>query len=65
MVVGEYGEFEQAVSLIVNEVQFDSDLVISVFETNIRMVGGLISGFILILFLNNFFRTFNESFGEE
>lgn len=44
MVVGEYDEFERAVKLVYENVRFDSDLVISVFETNIRMVGGLISG---------------------
>lgn len=44
VVVGEYAEFENAVRLITKDVRFDSDLVVSVFETNIRMVGGLISG---------------------
>lgn len=50
--VGEYDEFENAVNLIVNDVKFDSDLVISVFETNIRMVGGLISGKFFYYILN-------------
>lgn len=44
VVLGEYDEFEHAVYLVVENVQFDADLTVSVFETNIRMVGGLISG---------------------
>jgi ER degradation enhancer, mannosidase alpha-like 3 len=44
IIVGEYDEFERAVRLVIDNVRFDSDLVVSVFETNIRMVGGLISG---------------------
>lgn len=46
VVIGEYEEFERAVRLTVKNVRFDSDLVVSVFETNIRMIGGLISGMI-------------------
>jgi len=44
VVLGEYDEFEHAVHLVVENVRFDADLTVSVFETNIRMVGGLISG---------------------
>src|SRR4051812_45991760 len=44
VVLGEFEEFERAVYLVVQSVRFDSDLTVSVFETNIRMVGGLISG---------------------
>uniref|UniRef100_A0A915EJW4 alpha-1,2-Mannosidase n=1 Tax=Ditylenchus dipsaci TaxID=166011 RepID=A0A915EJW4_9BILA len=47
VVVGEVDEFERAVQLIITDVRFDSDLVVSVFETNIRMVGGLISGHLM------------------
>ncbi|CAM6006588.1 unnamed protein product [Sphagnum balticum] len=42
--MGEYDEFERATLLIINDVQFDNDLVVSVFETNIRIVGGLLGG---------------------
>lgn len=48
--VGEYDEFEKAVKLVVDNVRFDSDLIVSVFETNIRMLGGLISGIILFFY---------------
>jgi mannosidase alpha-like ER degradation enhancer 3 len=44
VVLGEFDEFESAVRLAIEHIRFDSDLVVSVFETNIRMVGGLISG---------------------
>ena len=44
VVLGEFDEFERAVRLAIEGISFDSDLVVSVFETNIRMVGGLISG---------------------
>ncbi|VDK48274.1 unnamed protein product [Anisakis simplex] len=47
VVVGELDEFERAVRLVVNNVRFDSNLVVSVFETNIRMVGGLLSAHFL------------------
>uniref|UniRef100_A0A9J2PH42 alpha-1,2-Mannosidase n=1 Tax=Ascaris lumbricoides TaxID=6252 RepID=A0A9J2PH42_ASCLU len=47
VVVGELNEFERAVRLVVSNVRFDSDFVVSVFETNIRMLGGLLSGHVL------------------
>ncbi|KHN83235.1 ER degradation-enhancing alpha-mannosidase-like protein 3 [Toxocara canis] len=47
VVVDELDEFERAVRLVVDNVRFDSDLVVSVFETNIRMIGGLLSAHIL------------------
>uniref|UniRef100_A0A0N5AWZ4 alpha-1,2-Mannosidase n=1 Tax=Syphacia muris TaxID=451379 RepID=A0A0N5AWZ4_9BILA len=47
VVIGELDEFERAVKLVVENTRFNSDIVVSVFETNIRMVGGLLSGHIL------------------
>uniref|UniRef100_A0A8R1TQ90 alpha-1,2-Mannosidase n=1 Tax=Onchocerca volvulus TaxID=6282 RepID=A0A8R1TQ90_ONCVO len=47
VVLGELNEFEKSVERIVKNVCFDSNLVVSVFETNIRMVGGLISGHVM------------------
>lgn len=44
MILGNFEEFERALQLIIKDVSFDRDVVVSVFETNIRMVGGLISG---------------------
>ena len=37
--VGDGGEFERAVKLVADNLHFDIDVVVSVFETNIRLVG--------------------------
>ncbi|CAD6188692.1 unnamed protein product [Caenorhabditis auriculariae] len=47
VVLSEFDEFEKAVDLIINNVRFDSDHVVSVFETNIRVLGGLVSGHLM------------------
>jgi mannosidase alpha-like ER degradation enhancer 3 len=39
VVLGDLDEFERAVRWVVKSVTFDNDIVVSVFETNIRMVG--------------------------
>ncbi len=51
--LGEFDEFERASRLVVENVKFDADLVVSVFETNIRMVGGLISAHLLAKLLQH------------
>lgn len=38
-ILGDIEEFEKAVKLIIKDVHFDRDIVVSVFETNIRMLG--------------------------
>lgn len=38
-VLGEIEEFEEAVRLVIKDVSFDNDVVVSVFETNIRVLG--------------------------
>uniref|UniRef100_A0A2M3YZG3 alpha-1,2-Mannosidase n=1 Tax=Anopheles braziliensis TaxID=58242 RepID=A0A2M3YZG3_9DIPT len=47
VVLGDLEEFESAVKLVIKDVKFDNDIIVSVFETNIRMIGGLLSGHIL------------------
>ncbi|XP_023335084.1 ER degradation-enhancing alpha-mannosidase-like protein 3 [Eurytemora carolleeae] len=47
VVLGRIEEFEDAVLKVVETVRFDTDVVVSVFETNIRIVGGLVSGHVL------------------
>ncbi|CAG0912442.1 unnamed protein product [Notodromas monacha] len=47
LVLGDVDEFERSVERVVKRVNFDHDIVVSVFETNIRMVGGLMSGHVL------------------
>uniref|UniRef100_A0A0K0EUE4 alpha-1,2-Mannosidase n=1 Tax=Strongyloides venezuelensis TaxID=75913 RepID=A0A0K0EUE4_STRVS len=53
IVLKEFDEFEKAVRFVIDTVQFDSDLDVSVFETNIRMVGGLISAHLMANILKN------------
>lgn len=42
VIIGDYDEFENAVKLVIDNVKFDNDIIVSVFETNIRMVGYVI-----------------------
>lgn len=51
VVLGDLEEFEHAVQLVLSDVTFDSDVIVSVFETNIRVLGGLLSGHILAEYL--------------
>ncbi|OQR79004.1 ER degradation-enhancing alpha-mannosidase 3-like [Tropilaelaps mercedesae] len=51
VILGELDEFERAVKLIIENVRVDNDVVVSVFETNIRMLGGLLSNHILAKYL--------------
>lgn len=39
VILGDFSEFEDAIKLIIKDVSFDTDLIVSVFETNIRMLG--------------------------
>ncbi|XP_026497726.2 ER degradation-enhancing alpha-mannosidase-like protein 3 [Vanessa tameamea] len=47
VVMGDFAEFSRAIKLVINDVTFDHDIVVSVFETNIRMLGGLLSAHVL------------------
>lgn len=47
VVIGALDEFERAVKLVADGVRFDSDLIVSVFETNIRIIGGLLSAHLM------------------
>ena len=42
VVLGLYDDFELAVTRVLRTVRFDSDIIVSVFETNIRVLGGLL-----------------------
>ncbi|XP_055680886.1 ER degradation-enhancing alpha-mannosidase-like protein 2 [Lutzomyia longipalpis] len=46
-VMGNNTEFQRVVDILVNNSNFDSDINVSVFETNIRIVGGLLSAHLL------------------
>lgn len=39
VVLGDLEEFEHAIKLVISDVSFDNDVIVSVFETNIRVLG--------------------------
>jgi mannosidase alpha-like ER degradation enhancer 3 len=39
VILGDLDGFENGVRLVIDNVNFDQDIVVSVFETNIRVVG--------------------------
>ncbi|KAM6986389.1 ER degradation-enhancing alpha-mannosidase-like protein 3 [Aplochiton taeniatus] len=47
VVLNKLDEFEDAVRKAVKEVRLDNDVVVSVFETNIRVLGGLLGGHVM------------------
>lgn len=47
IVMQEYEEFERSVNLVIKDVKFDADFIVSVFETNIRVLGGLLSAHLM------------------
>lgn len=49
LLLGEPDAFEVAVRMVIDTVRFDSDIVVSVFETTIRMLGGLLSAHVMAL----------------
>jgi mannosidase alpha-like ER degradation enhancer 3 len=51
--LGRIDDFEQAVLNVIETTHFDRDLVVSVFESNIRMVGGLLSGHVSVIYLKS------------
>ncbi|CAL9696408.1 unnamed protein product [Knipowitschia caucasica] len=46
-------EFEAAVKKVLSDVKLDNDIVVSVFETNIRVLGGLLGGHSMAVMLKN------------
>ncbi|KAG7165464.1 ER degradation-enhancing alpha-mannosidase-like protein 2-like, partial [Homarus americanus] len=46
-IMGNKTEFQRVVKLITDRVKFDVDINVSVFETNIRILGGLLSGHLM------------------
>ncbi|XP_036357879.1 ER degradation-enhancing alpha-mannosidase-like protein 3 isoform X2 [Octopus sinensis] len=46
-ILGQLEEFENAVQLVIKNTKFDNDVVVSVFETNIRVLGGLLGGHVV------------------
>jgi len=48
LIMGNHTEFEKQVMNLPNVLHFDKDVNVSLFETNIRMLGGLLSAHLLI-----------------
>jgi len=48
VVMGNYSEFEKRVWWIIENLNFNTDVEVSVFETNIRILGGLLAAHLLI-----------------
>lgn len=46
-VMGNNTEFVRVTKLLTEKINFDSDINVSVFETNIRIVGGLLSAHLM------------------
>jgi len=51
-VLGMFDEFETAVRQVIQHVSFDRDVIVSVFETNIRMLGGLLGGHVAAKYIH-------------
>ena len=47
MVMGNYSEFNRVYDIIAERKNFDANINVSVFETNIRIVGGLLSAHLM------------------
>lgn len=57
-IIGNNTEFIRAVELVLQNVKVDANVNVSVFETNIRVVGGLLSAHMLSGRIKGFFVTF-------
>ncbi|XP_055897620.1 ER degradation-enhancing alpha-mannosidase-like protein 3 isoform X3 [Biomphalaria glabrata] len=49
-ILGDLKAFESAVKSVIKDSRFDADIVVSVFETNIRILGGLLGGHVAASF---------------
>lgn len=63
IILGNKTEFERVVDLLEQNLNFDKDINVSVFETNIRIIGGLLSSHILSyrLYMNQEDNVFTNS----
>jgi mannosidase alpha-like ER degradation enhancer 3 len=52
-VLGKVKEFNSAIKKVLKDVRFNANLIVSVFETNIRMLGGLLGAHFAALELKN------------
>ncbi len=47
LIMGNYTEFARASAVVLDSIDFDANINVSVFETNIRIIGGLLSAHML------------------
>ncbi|XP_025831739.1 ER degradation-enhancing alpha-mannosidase-like protein 2 isoform X3 [Agrilus planipennis] len=47
VIMGNYSEFQRVVNILTTKENFDANINVSVFETNIRIIGGLLSAHLL------------------
>ncbi len=52
LVMRNISEFKRAIKLVIENVSFDKDSTVQVFEANIRLLGALISAHLLIIDIN-------------
>ncbi|KAM7540265.1 hypothetical protein Aperf_G00000021965 [Anoplocephala perfoliata] len=50
-IMGEFDEFERAIVRVIRDVSFDQNHDVSIFETTIRVLGGLLGGHVSVLAL--------------
>lgn len=53
VMIGDIDEFQMAIKKLIQDLNFDMDITVSVFETNIRMLGGLLSAHVLAKSIQN------------
>lgn len=46
-IMGNHSEFQRVVDILTTKDNFDANINVSVFETNIRIIGGLLSAHLL------------------
>lgn len=46
-IMGNHSEFQRVVDILTTKEGFDANINVSVFETNIRIIGGLLSAHLL------------------
>ncbi len=46
-IIGDYPEFRRAIVRVIHQVNFNRNVTVSIFETTIRVMGGLLSAHVL------------------
>lgn len=51
LIMKEFNQYNEAIKMLQNDLSFDKDVTVSVFESNIRVLGGLLSAHQLSVYL--------------